>query len=166
MKVVYKIYDITYSSIHDQESMLNAFTDDKKTFKEYMSLRDKRKFRIEKCEMSKDEWVCFANRNRLQMIEYKELTTIDKDEYTCRECMVPITASQYSLISDAERMFGMECGQMHPLKLFKKKYRDALRSLEYDVVYDLANSIDPDAMPSFQLDEVQIYVNMCIEEFK
>lgn len=166
MKTVYKIYDIAYSGIHDQESMLNAFTDDKRTYKEYMSLRDKRKFRVKKCEMSNDEWVRFANKNRIQMIEYRELITIDKDDYTFRECMVPITASQYSLVSDAERTFGMDCGQLHPLKLFKKKYREALEALEYGIVYDLANAIDPDAMPSFQIDEVQIYVNMCIEEFK
>ena len=107
---VYKIYE-EYSEMYNNDHReLVAFTNDKQTYKEYMSVRNKKKFVIEKCDMDESEYRIFANKNRLQMIEYRDLVTIDKDKRTYNTCSVPLTAYQYSAISEEEGYFGQRCG--------------------------------------------------------
>ena len=164
---VYKIYEEYEELSNSSDSReLVAFTNDKKTYKEYMSVRGKKKFIIEKCDMDKSEYRMFANKNRLQMIEYRELVTIDRDENTYKTCSVPLTAYQYSTINEEEGYFGQRCGQLHCPKMFKKKYRDALCELQYHTVWQMANGIEPDDNPSFILDEIALYVQMFKDDFK
>lgn len=164
---IYKIYQEyeELSGIADSRE-LTAFTNDKKAYKEYMSVRDKKKFIVEKCDMDKTEYRIFANKNRLQMIEYRDLCSINRDTNTYEMCSVPLTAYQYSSISEEEGNFGQRAGQIVCSKIFKKKYREALEKLEYYIIWQIANAIEPDENPSFIFDEIAIYVSLFKDEFK
>lgn len=164
---VYKIYEeIPELSDYGDSRELIAFTNDKKTYKEYISVRDKKKFVVEKCDMDDSEYRRFANKNRLQMIEYRELCTIDRDKYTYKVCTIPLTAYQYSAINEEEGYFGQRGGQIICSKMFKKKYREALDMLQYYIVWQMANGIEPDDTSSFIFDEIALYVHLFKDDFK
>lgn len=164
---VYKIYEEYEELSNSSDSReLVAFTNDKKTYKEYMAVREKKKFVIDKCDMDESEYRRFANKNRLQMIEYRELCTIDRDRFTFSMCTVPLTAYQYSTISEEEGYFGQRGGQIICSKIFKKKYREALDKLQYYIIWQIANAIEPDDNPSFIFDEIAIYVHLFKDDFK
>lgn len=173
---VYKIYEnlddlgIPKSSQYEYGHEMVAFTNKKKIFKEYMRVRRKKRFIVEKQDMDEDDFVKFANRNRLQLIEYQELTTIDKDDWSHHEVKVPMTSYQYSnLIEIQDRFTINEMGAVMSPKVFRKKYKDALCALEYDKIDAIANHpiyLDDLGLPEFIFDQVKLYAHMCNDEFE
>lgn len=155
---------------------LYAITNHKDLLKEFFRVRDKRKFRIEKLSMDKDEYADLANENRDYVISKYWFSTniIDEgDISTVKEVQLVATMLEYQYCDDEtfietsgifnENWWYSFDINVELYRAFNSEIRNALDVLQFPQIYKLITATLSDSdvdypTPNLEVDMVSVFI--------
>lgn len=185
---VYVIYD-TENQEHPEISggapgpfgkkcLMVGFTNSEKLAEKYIQHRKKKVFKLKTYKMDKKDYVRLCNSYALREIqEFKLTTRVDGTHTSSREVKLPLTPSEYNIVSEANATYGCQHIAFYPVDIFDRKYGLALLKLEYSTIAAVNEGMVStdgqfdecvlcDGLPDASMDEVAVYVANNFDDFK
>lgn len=167
--------DIVYS-VTDQYP-LYGFTVEKKIAKRFEEERNMDKFISKVTTVDKEEYVNFANANRMRLMKLRKLNTNEKESKTGVASIVMTDMESQSCETDAMyiALYSEDfwiSGSFYPPEVYKNKIQKALDFIDYCILYKMnrGTTVEErmDAASSYsmqRIDEYNYFIDQYIDTF-
>ena len=161
-----------------KKELMAGFTKSEKLAEKYIQHRKKKIFKLKVYKMDKKDYVRLCNNYALREIqEFKLTTRVDGTHTSSREVKLPLTPSEYNIVSEVNATYACQHVAFYHVDLFARKYGLALLKLEYHSIASVNEGIvssgDPfnecalsDGLPDAFIDEVAVYIANNFDDFK
>lgn len=141
--------------IEDLNGVLIAYTKSKEILDKYKEQRDMKKINVRKSYVTRNELRKFTGKFPSKSLsQYELITTINHiDTITLS---VVLTHGEMCSIEDFDYSYAPTLKKLLPITVFKKKYKKALKILEYHNLYRLGNKdiVEDFDSSRFKIDQI------------